>query len=192
MQKSLKISQAKNRVAIQKIFAALIMAISLLFTICSTLKSIYFSTQGITGPFSSIFLTIQNSIYTIYAHTQFILNIWKYAPVIHLQTLIAYENLIFLLILVSGGIGRAIWDSASHLSKRIANTILKVEELKWEQELMGKGRSQKNFKADALQININLHEEEQWHKRPLGMFLIGTATIIIGQLLNLKFGFIKL
>jgi len=168
------------------------MTIAILFIFCSTLKGIYFSAQENTSPFFTIFRMIQNFVYFIYEHTQFISWIWKHAPIINFQTPTAIGNLSFILIAIIGGIGRIIWDSASHLSMRINNTILKVEEFGWEQELMKKDGQHRDFNSDVLQINIELHQEEQWYKRPLGIFLIGTATIIIGQLLNLKFGFIKL
>lgn len=83
------------------------------------------------------------------------------------------------------------WDSASSLSSRIKKTILKVEELGWEQELMAQRGQIAGAKPDVLQINIELEQKDQWYKRPLGLFLLGVVIAIFGQWMNLQFGLVK-
>lgn len=47
-------------------------------------------------------------------------------------------------------------------------------------------------KPDVLQINIELEQEDEWYKRPVGLFLLGGAIAVFGQWLNLQFGLVKL
>jgi hypothetical protein len=113
---------------------------------------------------------------------------WEWAPVINPRGWRATGNWGFLLLVVIGAIGRIIWDSAGKLSARVAATIRKVEELGWEQELLRQGGRTTYVKPDVLRINIDLNQDEEWFKRPVGMTLIGVATAIIGQLAIVKLG----
>ena len=91
---------------------------------------------GDTTAFSSLSLGVQRLVYFIYEKTQFVSWFWEWAPVINPKEPNTPGNLGFLFVVVCGAIGRTMWDSASSLSSRIKKTILKVEELGWEQELM--------------------------------------------------------
>jgi len=96
-----------------------------------------------------------------------------------------------LFIALCGAIGRIMWDSAANLSARVAKTIRKVEELGWEQELMGQKGHVAGAKPDVLQINIDLEQKDQWYKRPIGLILLGVAIAALGQWVNLQFGLVK-
>jgi hypothetical protein len=84
-----------------------------------------------------------------------------------------------------------IWDSASHLAARIKRTIQRVEELGWEQTLLGQQGQFAGQKPDVLQINIDLEQRDQWYKRPLGLLLLGIAIAVLAQWANLRFGLVK-
>ncbi|MCE3264396.1 MAG: putative yfeABCD locus regulator [Pseudoduganella sp.] len=188
----MKIYDAKKRITRQRILAAVIMVISALLFACAALKSIYFSMAGDTTAFSPLSRGIQRVVYFIYERTQFVSWFWEWAPVINPKELNTAGNLGFLFVVICAAIGRIIWDSASSLSARIKRTILKVEELGWEQELMAQRGQFAGVKPDVLQINIELEQEDEWYKRPVGLFLLGGAIAVFGQWLNLQFGLVKL
>jgi|GEM_PF-7016441 len=188
----MKIYEAKKRVTRQRILATVIMVVSILFFACAALKSIYFSMAGDTTVFSALGRGVQRLVYLIYERTQFVSWFWEWAPVINPKGPNTPGNLVFLFVVVCGAIGRTMWDSASSLSSRINKTILKVEELGWEQELMAQRGQIAGAKPDVLQINIELEQKDQWYKRPVGLLLLGVAIAIFGQWLNLQFGLVKL
>lgn len=187
----MKIYEAKKRVTRQRILAMVVMVVSILFFACAALKSIYFSMAGETTAFSSLSLGVQRLVYFIYEKTQFFSWFWECAPVINPKEPNTPGNLGFLFVVVCGAIGRTMWDSASSLSSRIKKTILKVEEFGWEKELMAQRGQMTGAKPDALQINIELEQKDQWYKRPVGLVLLGVAIVIFGQWLNLQFGLVK-
>jgi hypothetical protein len=187
----MKISEAKKRVTKQRIIASMIMIISVLFIVCAGLKSIYFTMQDQTNALSSFTQVVQDLVYLVYERTQFAFLFWKWAPIINLNQLNTPGNFVFSFIFTCAAIGRLMLDSASNLSSRIAKTIRKVEELGWEQELMGQRGSIQTTRPDVLQINIELDQKDQWYKRPTGLVLIGVAIAILGQWANLKFGLVK-
>jgi hypothetical protein len=187
----MKIYHAKKRIMSQKIFAMVVMIISVLFFACAALKSIYFSMADDTTVLSALSHGGQRLIYFIYERTQFVSWFWEWAPVINLKEPNTSGNLGFLFVVVCGAIGRTMWDSASSLSARIKKTIMRVEELEWEQELMGQRGQIRRAKPDVLQINIELEQKDQWYKRPIGLLLLGVAIAIAGQWLNLKLGLVK-
>ena len=188
----MKIYQAKKRITTQRTFATVVMVISILFFTCAALKSIHFYMAGDTTVFSSLGRGIQRLVYFVYERTQFLSWFWEWAPVINPKELNTPGSLGLLFVVVCGAIGRTIWDSASSLSSRIKKTILKVEELGWEQELMAQRGQLAGAKPDVLQINIELEQKDQWYKRPVGLLLLGVAIAIFGQWLNLQFGLVKL
>jgi hypothetical protein len=187
----MKISEAKSRITRHRIFATSVMTTTMLLLACAALKSIYFSVDGDTTALSSLSRAIQRLVYFIYERTQFVSWFWEWAPVIKPKELNTTGNWGFLFVVVCGAIGRTIWDSASNLSSRIKKTIQRVEELGWEQELMGQNGQITGAKPDILQINIELDQKDQWHKRPIGLLLLGVAIAILGQWLNLQFGLVK-
>lgn len=187
----MKIYEAKKRIARQRILATVVMLVSIMLFACAALKSIYFSMADDTTAFSSLSRGIQRLVYFIYERTQFVSWFWEWAPVINPKEPNTPGNLGFLFVVVCGAIGRTMWDSASSLSSRIKKTILKVEELEWEQELMAQRGQIAGAKPDVLQINIELEQKDQWYKRPVGLLLLGVAIAIFGQWLNLKFGLVK-
>lgn len=186
----MKIYEAKKRIKTQQFLAIVVMALSVLLLACTALKSVYLSMSGDTSVFTPLSREIQRLIYFIYERTQSFAWFWKWAPIMSTKELNTPGNLGFLLIIVCGFIGRTIWDSASNLSFRINKTILKVEEIGWEQELLAQRGHITGTKPDVLQINIELEEKDQWYKRPIGIILIGVAVAILGQWLNLQFGLI--
>jgi hypothetical protein len=188
----MKIFEAKSRIKKHRLIAAAIMVTMAILFFCAALKSIYISMAGDTSALSPISAGIQRIVRLIYNRTQFFAWFWEWAPVITPKELNTPGNLGFLFIAIAGAIGRMMWDSAANLSVRIAKTILKVEELGWEQELMTQRGQVLTGKPDVLQINIELKQEDEWYKRPTGLLLLGVATALLGQLANLKFGFVKL
>lgn len=186
------ILEAKKWIKMQRSLAAAIWVISALLFACAALKSIHVSMEGGTTALSPLTHGIQRGVYSIYQATQFASMLWEWAPVLNPQVLNTSGNFGFLLIVIAGAIGRMIWASAADLSARIAKTIKKVEELGWEQELRGQRGQITNAKPDVLQINIDLNQKDQWYKRPVGLILLGVAVAVLGQLANLKFGFVKL
>lgn len=187
----MKISEAKNRIARHRTFAAAVMITAMLLLACAALKSAYYSVEGDTTALSSFSRAIQRLIYSIYERTQFVSWFWEWAPVIRPKEPNTTGNWGFLFVVVCGAIGRIMWDSASNLSSRIKKTIQRVEELGWEQELMGQRGQISGAKPDVLQINIELDQKDQWYKRPIGLLLLGIAIAILGQWLNLQFGLVK-
>lgn len=188
----MKIYEAKKRITRQRVFAIVIMVVSIIFFACAALKSIYFSMAGDTTPFSPLSRAIQRLVYFIYERTQFVSWVWEQAPVINPKEFNTLGNLGFLFVVVSGAIGQTMLASASNLSLRIKKTILRIEELGWEQELMAQRGQITAAKPDVLQINIELEQKDQWYKRPVGLLLLGVAIAIFGQWLNLQFGLAKL
>jgi len=188
----MKIYEAKKRITRQRICATIVMVVSMLFFACAALKSIYFSMAGDTTAFSPLSRGIQRLVYFIYERTQFVSWVWEKAPVINPKELNTPGNLGFLFVVVSGAIGQTMWASASNLSLRIKKTILRIEELGWEQELLAQRGQMTGAKPDVLQINIELEQKDQWYKRPAGLLLLGVTIAIFGQWLNLKFGLAKL
>jgi hypothetical protein len=184
----LKIFDARKRVLRDRLVAAAIMIVAALFFVCSALKGLYFVMQSDISPVESLARGISGLIYMIYQRTQLIAWVWEWAPVINPRTWNSPANLGFLLWAVIGAIGRTMWDSAGKLSARITATIRKVEELGWERELLRQGGQTTYAKPDVLQINIDLKQDEEWFKRPVGMTLLGVATVIIGQLAIVKLG----
>lgn len=187
----MKIYQAKKWVKIQRTLAVIIMATSTMFLVFTALKSIYFSMNGDATAFASISQGIQRGIYFIYQRTQFLSWFWETAPIFTPKVLNTSGNFGLLFIAVCGAIGRIIWDSATNLSNRISKTILKVEEIGWERELMKQNGQIQTEKVDLLQINIDLKQEDQWYTRPIGLVLLGIAVAVLGQLANLKFGLVS-
>lgn len=187
----MKIFEAKSRITRHRILAAAVMITAMLLLACAALKSVYFSIEGDTTALSSLSRGIQWLVYFIYERTQFVSWFWEWAPIINPKELNTTGNWGFLFIVVCVAIGRTMWDSASNLSLRIKKTIQRVEELGWEQELMGQRGQISGAKPDVLQINIELDQKDQWYKRPIGLLLLGVAVAILGQWLNLQFGLVK-
>ena len=79
----MKISDAKKRIARQRLIAVAIMAIAALFLACSGLKSIYFALPGDTTALSTLTQALQRLVYAIYERTQFVAWFWEWAPVIN-------------------------------------------------------------------------------------------------------------
>jgi hypothetical protein len=187
----MKIIEAKKQVTRLRFVAVVIIGTSTLFFIFAALKSIYFLMEGDRTVFSSVSLALQRLIYFIYERTQFASWIWDLAPVVNPREINTAGNLGFCFIALCGAIGRIMWDSAAHLSSRIAKTIQRVEELGWEQALLAQQGIVAGMKPDVLQINIELDQKDQWYKRPTGLLLIGIAIAVLGQWANLKFGLVK-
>jgi len=186
--RNMKIIEAKKRVTHLRLFSVVVMCIAALFFLCAALKSIYFAMAGDTTAFSVVSRTVQRIVNFVYQRTQFVSLVWDLAPIINLREFNSSGNLIFFFIAVCGAIGHATWDSAAHLSSRIAKTIQRVEELSWEQTLQCQQGMVPGRELDVLQINIDLDQKDQWYKRPIGLLLIGVAIAILGQWANLKFG----
>jgi len=187
----MKISEAQKYVTKQRIIAAGVTVLNMLFFACATLKTIYYSLNGDTTPLHSLSLGGQHLIYAIYQKTQFAGWCWEWAPIINPKVWNTLGNFGFFFIALVLGIGRTMWDSANHLSARIRNTIKKVEELGWQQELLKQTEPTKNIKIDALQINMDLNQKDQWYKRPIGLILIGVSIAVLAQLANLELGLVK-
>ena len=187
----MKIFDAKKRIEKQRIIAATVMIVAMLLLVCAGLKSAYISLNGDTTALSSISHGVQRCIYFVYERTQFISWFWKWAPVVNINELNTSSNFGILFVMVCGAIGRTMWDSASNLSSRIKKTLQRVEELGWEQELMEQNGHVSASRPDVLQINIELDQKDQWHKRPVGLLLVGVGIAILGQWANLQFGLVK-
>lgn len=188
----MKIFQAKKRVTRQRIAAAFIMVVSALFFTCAALKSFYFAMAGDTTAFSGVAHGVQRLVYFVYERTQFVSWFWEWAPVANPKELNTPGNFGLLFVAICGAIGRIVWDSATSLSVRIKETIKKVEEIEWQQELMAQRGQFSGAKPDVLQINIDLDQKDQWYKRPIGLLLLGIAIAVLGQWLNLQLGLVKL
>jgi hypothetical protein len=188
----MKISEAQSRITRHRIFAAGVMITAMLLLAFAGLKSISFAVEGDQTALASLSQALQRLVYLIYERTQFALWFWEWSPVINPKELNTTGNWGFLFVVVCGAIGRTMWDSASNLSMRIKKTIQRVEELGWEQELMGQRGPFSIAKPDVLQINIELDQKDQWYKQPIGILLLGVAIAILGQWLNLQFGLVKL
>lgn len=134
---------------------------------------------------------VQNAVYFVYKRTQFVSWVWELAPVINPLEINTSGNFGFLFIAICGALGRILWDNATHLSSRIAQTIQRVEELEWKQELMGQRGQLPGTKPDVLQINIELDQKDQWYARPMGVVFLGIAIAVLGQWANLKLGLTK-
>ncbi|WP_167309963.1 YniB family protein [Ralstonia mannitolilytica] len=188
----MKILEAKKHVTRLRIAGLIILACTFVLFAFAALKSLYFAMSDDRTAFSVISQAVQRLIYVIYEKTQFAELIWKAAPVVNPRDFNTTGNLGFLLIVLAGGMGRTMVDSAAHLSARIAKTIQRVEELGWEQSLLAQqGTVSSGGKPDVLQINIELDQKDQWYKRPIGLILLGVAIAVLGQLANLKFGLVK-
>lgn len=187
----MKIYEAKRRVTRQRILSLAIMVIAAILFVLAILKSIYFAMANDTSGFSVISQGIQRIVGLIYKNTQFLSLFWQWAPVFNPQVLNTPGNYGMFFITLCGAIGRVMWDSADNLSSRIAKTIRKVEEIGWEQELMGQKETAERTKPDILQINIELDQKDQWYKRPVGLILIGIAIAVLGQWINLQFGLVR-
>lgn len=187
----MKIFEAKKRVTKLRMISAILMVASILFALCSILKSLYFILEEDSSPLFPITTGIRRLVYFAYEQTQFISWIWEQAPVVTPHTINASGNLGFLLVVCCGTLGRVMWDSASDLASRIRQTIRKVEEIGWEQSLLMQQGISHGEKPDILQINIELDQKDQWYKRPIGLIVIGIAIAVLAQWANLKFGLIK-
>lgn len=188
----MKIFQAKKRVIRQRVVAVIIMTVTALLFVCAAMKSIYFAMDGDTTVFSSLSGACLRLIYFIYEHTQFVSLFWKWAPVVNPKEFNTSGNFSFLFIAICGAIGHIMWDSAASLAVRIKDTIKKIEELEWQQELMAQRGQLQEARPDVLQINIDLDQKDQWYKQPIGLLLIGVAIAVLGQWLNLQLGIVKL
>lgn len=146
----MKIFEAKNRVKKQRFLSVIIMLTSAILFICAALKSVYVSIDGDVTAFSPLSQGIQRIVNFIYQKTQFAAWFWEWAPVINPRELNTSGNLGFLFIAIAGAIGRIMWDSATNLLARIAKTILKVEEIGWEQELLRQNGQIISGKTDVL------------------------------------------
>jgi len=187
----MKIFEAKQRITRHRTLSVVIMAIFGILIILAALKSIYFSMAGDASAFTAISQAIQRLVQLVYDKTQFLSLFWQWAPVINPQVLNTPGNYGMLFIALCVAIGRIMWDSAANLSARVAKTIRKIEELGWEQELMGQKGHVTGAKTDVLQINIDLEQKDQWYKRPIGLILLGVAIAALGQWVNLQFGLVK-
>lgn len=190
----MKLFQARKRVTRQRIAALVIMAITLVLITGAGLKSIYYLAARDVGPFYALAHGVQLLAYTAYQSTQVIRWLWQYLPLIQIDAINTRGNWGFLFIIVWGGIGRLIWDSAVRLAQRIARIILKVEENAWERELMNQqGQVQiPENPVNVLQINIELLQEDKWQSRPIGIILLAVAVGVLAQWCNLTFGLVKL
>lgn len=187
----MKIIGAKKKITRLRIAAFVVMTVTALFFVCAALKSIYFAMGGDATAFFAPNRAIQRLFYFVYARTQFVSWVWEFAPVVNPKEINTSGNLGFLLIACCGAVGRIMWDSAAHLSSRIAKTIQRVEELSWKQALLAQQGLIAGAKPDVLQINIELGQKDQWYKRPIGLILLGVSITVLGQWANLKFGLVK-
>lgn len=186
----MKVADAKRRVLILRVASLVLLVGSTLFLNISCLKLLAWTAQGDASGFASISRFVHSVINTLFEHTRFLSWVWQVAPVGNLRQLNTAGNFGMLLIICCGAFGRLIWDSASRLSTRIKKTLQRVEERGWELALSGQDAAERP-KPDVLQIEIELHQSDQWHKRPLGMLLIGVAIAVLGQWANLQFGLVK-
>jgi hypothetical protein len=187
----MKIIEAKKRIARQRLTALAVMTVAALFAVCAGLKSIYFAFDGDTSAFAGLSQGVQRLVRFIYEHTQFVSWVWDLAPVVSQKELDSPGNFGFLFIICCVVVGRMMWDSATNLSSRIAGIIKRVEELGWERELLGQQGLIAGAKPDVLQISIELDQNDQWYKRPMGLVILGAAIAVLGQWANLKFGLVK-
>ncbi len=187
----MKIFEAKRHISRLRLFSAAIIAIALLFLFISGLKSLAWALSGDAGLFQQQASRLQGLIRSIYEKTQIFSWVWKVAPTANIQTLNSPGGYGLLFIVCCGALGRLIWDSASNLSKRVKKTILRVEEIGWEQSLLPQQGLGSGQKPDVLQINIDLQQKDQWYKRPSGLALIGIAIAVLGQWTNLMLGLVK-
>jgi hypothetical protein len=187
------LGQANNQVKWLRILSIMIaIVVTLLFT-GAILKSLYSAMDGDSSIFSVITQVVQEAIYLVYEKTQWASLIWKWSPTINPNELNSSGNCGFLFIVCCGVVARMIWDSTSCLSARIKKTILRVEELKWEQSLLEQeGIYLGANKQDILQINIGTERKDQWFKRPLGIIVIGVTVAVLAQWANLTFGLTKI
>lgn len=189
MQK-MTISDAKRRITQQRVVSVALGLIASVSLLCAALKGIYVSLDGDISVLSSVSRNIQRLVYTAYEKTQFMSWFWKWSPVLNARELNTPGNWGGLFLLMCLLISRLMWDSASNLSLRVTKAMQRVEEAAWERELLGGSPQKPDKKPGVLQINIELEQNDQWYKRPLGLVSLGTATAILGQWANLRFGLI--
>ncbi|MEC5400106.1 YniB family protein [Uliginosibacterium sp. H1] len=187
----MRIYEAQRRVwRLRAISSVVLVAFSAVLLI-SGLKSIAWAVQGDATAFAPVARGVLRIIHVLYEKTQFLSWGWQVAPIANPRELNSSGNYGFLFIICCVALGRLMWDSASHLSARIRKTILRVEELGWEQALLAQQGLAVGQKPDVLQINIDLQQKDQWYKRPMGLVLLGIAIAVLGQWANLQFGLVK-
>ena len=187
----MKLLEAQRRVKRSRAVALVVLVVSSIFIVVSGLKSVGWAVHGDTTPFAVVGNAIQRLVYYVFEQTQFLSWVWQVAPIANPRELNSTGNLGFFFIASCGALGRLMWDSASHLSRRIKETIRRVEEVGWEQSLLAKQGQIAGRAPDVLQITIDLEQKDQWYKRPLGLVLIGVAIAVLGQWANLRFGLVK-
>jgi hypothetical protein len=187
----MNIAEAKHAVVKYRIAGAALMFISVLFSVCAGLKTVYFATANDVSPLVGLARQLRLAVYFIYEKTQAASYIWEWAPVIDPFHLNTAANFVFLLIVIVGTIGRLIWDSAAHLARRIRDAEQAAEAHGWQRQL-GAGPSHATAAPDRININIELDQKDQWYKRPLGIVLLALAGGVLLQWLNLKLGLAKL
>jgi hypothetical protein len=187
----MKIYEAQHRVWRLRAISLTVLVAFSGFLMVAGLKSIAWAVQGDSTAFAPFAQGVLRIIRALYEKTQFLSWGWQVAPIANPRELNSPGNYGFLFIICCGALGRVMWDSASHLSARIKKTLLRVEELGWEQSLLAQQGLVSREKPDALQINIDLQQKDQWYKRPIGLVLIGIAIAVLGQWANLQFGLVK-
>jgi hypothetical protein len=184
----MKIYEAKRRALINRLAAFIIIGITSVFLFCSLLASLYNYSKE-TAPLLNVFgQLIRYFIELIYWHTQFASYFWNAAPIIDMHSWNTPGNFGFIFTALSWLIGCSFWGNATLLSSRIASTRKRVEEIRWENELLGQQNIAGGERPDLLQVNIAIDQQDQWYKKPMGMILIGVAIAVLAQLINLKFG----
>jgi hypothetical protein len=184
----MKVYEAKRRVCINYGVAFITLTITSAFLFCSLLLSLHNYSKETTPLSNVVGSIVRYLIELIYQHTQFAGFFWNAAPVIDVHSWNTPGNFGFLFTVLSWLIGCSFWGNATLLSSRIKSTRKRVEEIRWENELLGQQNIAGGERPDLLQVNIAIDQQDQWYEKPAGMILIGVAIAVLAQLINLKFG----
>lgn len=129
-------------------------------------------------------------VVVLYQQTQFLSWFWELAPTLSPTDLNSSGNYGFLFLLACMLLMRVIRDSAIHLNQRIKSTLQRAEEQSWEKQLPhSRVTTQEN--PMVFELRVQLTQEDQWYKRPLGIVLLIITGGVLLQWLNLHLGLAK-
>lgn len=190
----MKLGQARIRVTRMRIISIMLGIVSGLIVVIGFIKGFYYYAESLNAaalpPLARLTAFAKHGIELLYAGTPFLGLFWSNAPLAAPYDLNWPGNYWLIFWAAVFMISQSIWSAASRLNQRIRACIKRVEELGWDQELLGQMGVVQGVKPDVMQINIELDQKDQWYKRPVGLIAIAVAATVLGQLANLKFGLV--
>ncbi|OEE37079.1 yfeABCD locus regulator [Vibrio genomosp. F10 str. ZF-129] len=176
--------EAKKKSLIFRFVGAFIILPSVISTVISFLKMIYFRLDDGTRFGSALAQPFKKAVYYIYENTDFLMFFWEKSPTPNHVNFEESQNVSFALIYLSVFIGITFWGVGSNLSCRLRVIRKKIEDQVIEESIRGTvARSR-----EEISHSVNIPSEGMFsniHK----LYLAPIIVAVIGTLLVKILGF---